>query len=111
MSIPLTKRRMNPTTGVRIHKHNPKGVPCKNPQGGGLEDKSPWGQCGERGKKKEVAASATKSKPSAPPPPTPPAVPETATLATSSTHHHKWSSAAINELNPNAMPTEEKWLS
>lgn len=57
-----TERKVNPTTGVRIHKQNPKGVPCENPAcaglprslthdrehclqpGGGMEGKAPWAQ-------------------------------------------------------------------
>lgn len=56
------RKTSNPTTGVRIHKQNPKGVPCDNPvctglpcslthdrahylqQGGGMEGKGPWAQ-------------------------------------------------------------------
>ncbi|KAG2036899.1 hypothetical protein BDR03DRAFT_982646 [Suillus americanus] len=81
---------INPTTGVRIHKHNPKGVPCENPPGGGMEGKAPWSQRSDRtgGKKKEVTATATEPKTSTTPPST-----ETVSLAisssssTSSTHH------------------------
>ncbi|KIK32890.1 hypothetical protein CY34DRAFT_100590, partial [Suillus luteus UH-Slu-Lm8-n1] len=72
---------VNPTTGVRIHKQNPKGVVCDNPvctglprsmthdrehcmqQGGGMEGKAPWRNkpTSTPSKKKEVAAAATET--------------------------------------------------
>lgn len=128
-SIPSTERRTNPTTGIRIHKHNPKGVTCDNPAcsglprslthdrehcmqaGGGMEGKSPWSQRGERGggKKKDAANSAIEQpKPaassSAPPVYTPT---ETTALATPNVHRREWSSAAIEELDPSAVPSNE----
>jgi hypothetical protein len=65
-SIPSNERRTNPTTGIQIHKHNTKGVACKNPAcsglphllmhdrehcmqpGRGMEGKSPWAQRDQR---------------------------------------------------------------
>ncbi|KAG1834039.1 hypothetical protein DFJ58DRAFT_847685 [Suillus subalutaceus] len=73
------RRTSNLTTGVRMHKHNPKGLPCDNPAcaglprslthnqvhclqpGGDMEGKAPWAQ--QKGKpKKDVSASATETK-------------------------------------------------
>ncbi|KAG2043704.1 hypothetical protein BDR03DRAFT_1004957 [Suillus americanus] len=111
------QRVVNQATGVQIHRHNPKGVPCKNPvcnglprslthdqdhclqPGGGMEGKAPWNQCGERrgGKKKDVSAAATE--PKAPPTPASTSTPmETASLAISNTHHQDWSCATIQEI-------------
>ncbi|KAG2034930.1 hypothetical protein BDR03DRAFT_984006 [Suillus americanus] len=79
--------------------------------GGGMEGKSPWAQRGERGgKKKDVSAAAVEAKPSAPAGPAPPPTyssTETAALATEKTHHREWSSAAIEELDPSALPSDE----
>lgn len=71
---------VNPTTGVRVHKQNPKGIVCDNPvctglphsmthdrehcmqQGGGMEGKAPWhNKTNTPPKKKEIAAAATES--------------------------------------------------
>ncbi|KAG2745071.1 hypothetical protein P692DRAFT_201808024 [Suillus brevipes Sb2] len=118
------ERKTNPTTGVRIHKQNPKGVPCKNPAciglphymthdrehcmetGGGMETKAPWG-AQRGGKKKDVAASATESKPPAPTPPayTPNNTTETSALATA--HTRDWSCAVIEEVDPSCVPSSE----
>jgi hypothetical protein len=114
-TVPSFERRINPTTGVRIHKNNPKGVPCENPvcsglprslthdrehclqQGGGMEGKAPWGQRTERGgaKKKDIAASATESKPSTS---SAPKIPSTETAAAASHHDGDWSCAVIEEI-------------
>ncbi|KAG2031152.1 hypothetical protein BDR03DRAFT_986582 [Suillus americanus] len=116
------QRSVNPATGVRIHKQNPKGVPCKNPvcnglprslthncdhclqPGGGMEGKAPWSQRSERGgsKKKDVAAAATETK--TPATPTTSSSTETAALAT---HHRDWSCATVEELLPDSMPKPE----
>ncbi|KAG0701978.1 hypothetical protein DFH29DRAFT_805640 [Suillus ampliporus] len=75
----LRSDRKNPTTGIHMHKHNPKGVPCDNPvcvglphslmhdqehclqPGGGMEGKAPWGQ--KVGKpRKDIAASTSENK-------------------------------------------------
>ncbi|KIK33096.1 hypothetical protein CY34DRAFT_100215, partial [Suillus luteus UH-Slu-Lm8-n1] len=123
-SIPSNECRTNPTMGIQIHKHNTKGVACENPAysglprslthdrehcmqpGGGMEGKSPWAQRDqrERGKKKDVAASAVEPKPpaSAPSNSSP-----TETTALAATHHREWSSAAIEELDPSTVPSGE----
>ncbi|KAG2060197.1 hypothetical protein BDR06DRAFT_852490, partial [Suillus hirtellus] len=106
----------NPTTGVRMHKHNPKGVPCDNPActglprslthdrahclqpGGGMENRAPWAQ--QKGKsKKDVSASATETKAIE----NAPAVATTQTAAsavtTESQHRQNLSFAVIEEVD------------
>lgn len=118
--------RVNATTGVRIHKSNPKGVPCENTvcsglprslmhdldhcmqPGGGMEGKAPWrGECGSErgGKRKDIAAAATESKATPAPPPS---STETTALATSNMPHSwNWSCAVLKELANELMPKDE----
>jgi hypothetical protein len=88
---PGSDAKTNPANSVRIHKYNPKGVPCENPvcvglphslthdkehclqPGGGAEGtKGSWGRKGSKAKK-DITASAAESKlePQQPPPPEP----------------------------------------
>ncbi|KIK45146.1 hypothetical protein CY34DRAFT_78402, partial [Suillus luteus UH-Slu-Lm8-n1] len=91
---------VNPATGVRIHKQNPKGVVCDNPvctglpcslthnrehcmqQGGGMEGKAPWHNKPSSPKgKKEVAAATTETTAASS------SKPSTETLAEQPQHH------------------------
>ncbi|KAG2108534.1 hypothetical protein DEU56DRAFT_750098 [Suillus clintonianus] len=118
------ERRVNTSTGVRIHKNNPKGVACENTAcsglprslmhdlnhcmqaGGGMEGKAPWAQWGDRagGKRKDVAAVSVEPKSSATSSTT-----ETSALAASetATHHHEWSCALIKAVEEESLPREE----
>ncbi|KIK32412.1 hypothetical protein CY34DRAFT_101548, partial [Suillus luteus UH-Slu-Lm8-n1] len=117
-----SERRTNPSNGIRIHKQNPKGVPCENPAcsglprsmthdrdhclqpGGGMEGKAPWNQQ-RSGKKKDVAAAASEAKPPAPAPPTPSET--TALVTTAPTHRRDWSCAMIEAFDPSCTPSNE----
>ncbi|KAG2755131.1 hypothetical protein P692DRAFT_20704797, partial [Suillus brevipes Sb2] len=127
LSIPSTERKVNPTTGVRIHKHNPKGLACENPlcsglprslthdkdhcmqQGGGMEGKSPWVQRDRSTKRKEkdVSAVATESKPAVPTPSPKSSSSTTETSAFASSHHRDWSCAVIEDFDAESMPSED----
>lgn len=120
---PADQRAVNPATGVQIHKHNPKGVPCENPvcnglprslthdrdhclqPGGGMEGKAPWNQRSEQGgsKKKDVAATATEHNP----PAYSSASSSTTETAALATHHRDWSCAIVEELLPESTPKPE----
>ncbi|KAG2050954.1 hypothetical protein BDR06DRAFT_1010893 [Suillus hirtellus] len=107
---PSYDQKVNSSNGVRIHKHNPKGVPCDNAAssglphlmthdcehclqpGGGMEGKAPWNQ--QRGnKKKDVAAITTETKLTITAPPTTTMTPSTSSkttaliISTPSQHH------------------------
>jgi len=78
-TVSAAERKVNPATGVRVHKNNPKGVPCDNPvctglprslthdrehcmqQGGGMEGKAPWARGSGAKSKKDVAAVAAEA--------------------------------------------------
>jgi hypothetical protein len=103
--------RNNPANGIRIHKYNPKGVPCDNPvcaglprslthdrehclqPGGGAEGtKSSWGRKPSKANlsKKDVAASATESKPDAQ---------QTSSTSNESTSRRELACATITEIS------------
>lgn len=109
--------KVNPKTGVRIHRQNPKGVSCENAacaglprslthdlehclqKGGGMENKAPWGRNNsKKSPKKEVAAAAdgTSSTTS-----------DTTSSSTASEPKRELSCAVIEELNDDAYPSVE----
>ncbi|KAG2742393.1 hypothetical protein P692DRAFT_20685781, partial [Suillus brevipes Sb2] len=111
--------KVNPKTGVRIHRSNPKGVACENSacsglpqslthdlehclqQGGGMESKAPWGRTGKKAKKEISAAadgnSPTQSKPT-------PSNPETTTTSSSP---RELACTIIEEFDDEAFPSPE----
>lgn len=116
-----SEAKVNPKTGVRIHRGNPKGVACENSvcaglprslthdlehclqQGGGMESKAPWGRnnSGKKGQKKEIAAAADSNSPA-------PTTPTPVTTSTSApTRERELSCAVIEECEDDAFPSAE----
>ncbi|KAG2048201.1 hypothetical protein BDR06DRAFT_862463, partial [Suillus hirtellus] len=125
---PSYDQKVNSSNGVRIHKHNPKGVPCNNAAcsrlpclmthdrehclqpGGGMEGKALWNQQWGN-KKKDVAAITTETKLAITAPPTTMTTPLTSSettaliVSTPSQHRQDWSCAIVEELNPSCRPS------
>ncbi|KAG0696246.1 hypothetical protein DFH29DRAFT_1004740 [Suillus ampliporus] len=89
--------KLNPSTGVHIHKHNPKGVPCDNPQGGSMEGKGPWLQKGGDKPKRDLTAAASEDKASSNAAPSSNTT-QTSAAATETDHHRNLSFAIIEDL-------------
>lgn len=119
-----SEAKVNPKTGVCIHRGNPKGVACENSvcaglprslthdlehslqQGGGMESKAPWGRnnSGKKGQKKEITATADSNSPA---PPTTPSTTSTTMSSSTPTCECKLSCAVIEECEDDTFPSAE----